>query len=457
MNGQDSNFRMPWPIFVVTAVATYISTLDLSIVNVAFAEIAADFSDVSRGTISWVVTAYSIMYGSLLVVFGRLADRIGRKKMFQWGTAWFLAGSFACAVAPTMGVLIAGRALQGLGGAMMTPASLGLLLAAFPLERRSQAMAWNGAVGALGVASGPTLGAFFVSTFGWRSAFWINVPICLIVIVMAARQVTETPRADTRRPDIGASVFVTLSVASLVWGISRAEEHGWAESLVVGLFVCSVVLGAVVVWRTLHHDEPLLPPALFRSRSFSSANAATFLFGAAFSANILNNVLFLRSVWGYGVLKAGWFSVLAPTMVAVTSFAIGRHISRLGFRRLLVAGPTLFAALVLCEALLLGTDPTPWSEWMPIMFVMGISIGLTFPTLSAAAVNGLSPQQFSLGGAINNTFRQIGSAVGVALVVTVQAATDGIDGFRNGWYLVVLCSLAAAGISMLQPAVTRTR
>lgn len=450
---QKSLSMSPWPCFVVTAIATYISTLDLSIVNVAFAEIAKSFPDVSRGTISWVVTAYSIMYGSLLVVFGRLADRIGRRKMFRWGTIGFLLGSLCCALAPSMGFLIFGRAVQGVGGAMMTPASLGLLLAAFPLERRSQAMAWNGAVGALGVASGPTLGAFFVSAFGWRSAFWINVPICAVVIVMAAVYLSETPRSDTRAPDVGASVFVTLSVASLVWGISRAENHGWTESNVVMLMVAAVVFGIVVVWRTLHHEEPLLPPSLFRSRAFSSANAATFLFGAAFSANILNNVLFLRTIWQYGVLKAGWFSVLAPTMVAVTSFAIGRHISRLGFRRLMVAGPLLFAALVLCEATLLSANPTPWSRWLPIMFVMGVSIGLTFPTLSAAAVNGLTPQQFSLGGAINNTFRQIGSAVGVALVVTVQAATEGFDGFRNGWFLVVACSLAAAAVSLFQPKV----
>lgn len=448
---QQHTSASPWPSFVVTGIATYISTLDLSIVNVAFAEIAKNFPDVSRGTISWVVTAYSIMYGSLLVVFGRLADRVGRRKLFQWGTVGFLLGSLFCALAPSMGVLIFGRAVQGIGGAMMTPASLGLLLAAFPLERRSQAMAWNGAVGALGVASGPTLGAFFVSAFGWRSAFWINVPICAVVIVMAVVYLAETPRSDTRAPDVGASVFVTLSVASLVWGISRAENNGWTESTVVVLLAAAVVLAAVVVWRTLHHEEPLLPPSLFRSRSFSSANAATFLFGAAFSANILNNVLFLRTIWGYGVLKAGWFSVLAPTMVAVTSFAIGRHISRFGFRRLLVVGPVLFAALVMCEAVLLSTDPTPWSRWLPIMFVMGISIGLTFPTLSAAAVNGLMPQQFSLGGAINNTFRQIGSAVGVALVVTVQAATEGFDGFRNGWLLVVACSLAAAAVSVFQP------
>lgn len=443
----------PWPTFVVTAIAAYITTLDLSIVNVAFAEIAADFPDVSRGTISWVVTAYSILYGSLLVVSGRLADRIGRKRLFQFGALLFLVGSLVCAVAPSMIALIVGRAIQGVGGAIMTPASLGLLLSVFSLERRSQAVAWNGAVGALGVASGPTLGAICISAFGWRSAFWINVPICLIVVILATRSVRETPRTDSPRPDIGASVFVTLSVAALVWGISRAEETGWTDQLVLGLFAVAIAFGYVVVRRTMHHEQPLLPPALFKVRSFSVANISTFLFGAAFAANILNNVLFLRIQWQYGVLKAGWFSVLAPVIVAVTSFAIGRHISRIGFRRLLVTGPLAFAVMVAAEALLLTETPKPWTLWLPIMFLMGISIGLTFPTLSAATVHGLPQMSFSLGGAVNNTSRQIGSAVGVALLVTVQASADGIAGFKRGWWFVATCSLLAAVVSLLLPRV----
>ena len=443
----------PWPTFVVTAIAAYISTLDLSIVNVAFAEIAKDFPTASRGTISWVVTAYSILYGSLLVVSGRLADRIGRKRLFQFGTLLFLVGSLICAIASTMGLLIFGRAVQGVGGAIMTPASLGLLLSVFSLERRSQAVAWNGAIGALGVASGPTLGAFFVSTFGWRSAFWINVPICLIAALLAAKFVKETPRTDSPRPDIGASVFVTLSVASLVWGISRAEEHSWSDSLVLYLFVAAVVFGAFVVRRTQKHPVPLMPPALFKVRSFSVANIATFLFGAAFAANILNNVLFLRMVWKYSVLEAGLYSVLAPVIVAVTSFTIGRHISRIGFRLLLVAGPMLFALLVYAGSHLFGTTPTPWSEWLPLMFVLGISIGLTFPTLSAATVHSLPATLFSLGGAINNTSRQIGSAVGVALLVTIQASSDGLHGFQRGWYFIAACSAAAGLVALLLPRV----
>lgn len=446
--------KSPWPTFVVTAIAAYISTLDLSIVNVAFAEIARDFPTVSRGTISWVVTSYSILYGSLLVVSGRLADRIGRKKLFQFGSLLFLVGSFVCAIAPSMGLLILGRAIQGVGGAIMTPASLGLLLSVFSLERRSQAVAWNGAVGALGVASGPTLGAFFVDAFGWRSAFWINVPICLVVVLLAARYVKETPRTDSPRPDIGASLFVTLSVASLVWGISRAEEHSWSDSLVLYLCGAALVFAALVVRRTMNHPQPLLPPALFKVRSFNAANISTFLFGAAFSANILNNVLFLRIIWQYSVLKAGWYSVLAPVVVAITSFTIGRHISRIGFRRLLVGGPILFGVLVFIGSHIFGETPTPWSEWLPLMFVLGISIGLTFPTLSAATVQSLPAAYFSLGGAINNTSRQIGSAVGVALVVTIQASSDGLHGFQRGWYFISACSVVAGLVALFQPAKT---
>jgi MFS family permease len=200
-----------------------------------------------------------------------------------------------------------------------------------------------------------------------------------------------------------------------------------------------------------------MPPAMFKVRSFSVANMSTFLFGAAFSANILNNVLFLRSQWKYSVLEAGLYSVLAPIIVAATSFAIGRHISRIGFRRLLVGGPVLFAGLVLIGSRLFTTTPTPWSEWMPLMFLIGISIGLTFPTLSAATVHSLPPTLFSLGGAINNTSRQIGAAVGVALVVAIQTSTDGLAGFQRGWYFIAACSALAGLVALMQPRVEKAK
>ncbi|HVF33107.1 MAG TPA: DHA2 family efflux MFS transporter permease subunit [Acidimicrobiales bacterium] len=446
--------RVPWATFAVCAVSSYIATLDMSIVNVAFPEIARSFPDVSRGSISWVVTAYSIMFGSLLVVSGRMADRVGRKRMLQTGLGAFAVGSVLCAMSPGLGMLVFGRAVQGVGGALMMPASLGLLLASFPESRRSQAMAWVGAAGALGVASGPTLGALLVSAFGWRSAFWVNVPVCAALVVVAARTVREPARSATPRPDAAAAVLITLAVGSLVWGISRAEEHGWRNTTVLGLLVVSATLVAGVVWRTLRHPVPLLPPSLFSDRTFRVANVATFVFGAAFAANILNNVLFLRSIWSYSVVRAGLFSVLAPVVVAITSIIAGRVMSTVGFRTLLVAGQLVFAAVAVGQATLLDVGPAPWTRWLPLMLVLGISIGFTFPVLTASAVSTLAPAHFALGGAVNNTSRQVGSAVGVALVVTMQSAAPGIDGYRAGWFLVAGCGLLAAAVSVAQPRVT---
>lgn len=445
----------PWGVFAVCAIASYISTLDMSIVNVAFFEIHKSFPNDANSTIAWVVTAYSILFGSLLVVSGRLADQTGRKRFFVLGLSLFLAGSVVCAISHTMALLIAGRAVQGVGGAMMTPASMGLLLSAFPAEKRGQVVAWTGSVGALGVASGPTLGAFFVSTFGWRSAFWINVPVCAVTLLMALRVTRESDPIPGRRPDIGGAVVFTLAVASLVLGISRSETHGWGNSSVLALIALAVVLGLVVARGSVRHPDPLLPAELFRERTFTLANIATLLFGVAFSANILNNVLFQRTIWGFSATKAGLFSVLSPITVAVTSVIVGRKMATVGYKRFALAGPAVLAITVIGSALLLTTDPSPWIPFTPLMFILGIGIGFTFPPLSAYTVIRLSPDRFAVGGAINNTFRQVGAAIGVALVVTIQSSSKGIDGFRNGWIFVAVCSVLALAASAFQPTMTK--
>lgn len=440
-----------WWTFAVSATAAFIAALDLAIVNVAFAEIARSFPGVSRATISWVVTSYSIVFGSLLVVSGRLADRLGRRRIFLQGTALFLLGSVACAAAPNMAILILGRAIQGAGGAMMTPASMGLLLGAFPIQKRSQVVAWTAAVGALGVASGPTLGALVISVFGWRSAFWVNVPICIAVMVITLRVVRESPKQDSRTPDIAASFLLTLGVGALVWSISRVEETSWSDTGVLALAAVAVVLGVAVWRRSLSHPEPLLPPELFRERSFTVANMSSLLFGAAFSGNILNNVLFLRTIWEYSLVRAGLFSVLSPIVVAVVSMLVGRSLSKIGFRPLLIAGPLIFAVTTITQSFALHDTPQPWTRWLPLMFLLGLSIGATFPVLSAAAVFRLPQTRFALGGAINNTFRQIGAAIGVALVVSLQAAADGVDGFHHAWRVCAVLGLATAVVSTAQP------
>lgn len=452
MSEQNSKTMNPWATFVVCAIASYISTLDLSIVNVAFFEIGKDFDGTPRTTVAWVVTAYSILFGSLLVVSGRLADQIGRKKFFLYGTALFLMGSVLCAIAPSMGVLIGGRAIQGIGGAMMTPASTGLLLGAFPPEKRGQVLAWVGSIGALGVASGPTLGAFVISSFGWRSAFWLNVPICIFVILLAIRNTTESPRLTGSRPDLPSAIIFTGAIGSLVWAISRTETHGWLDSSVLQLFALAIFLGFTVVWRSRTKTDPLLPPELFKERTFTMANIATLLFGASFSGNILNNVLFQRTIWQFSATKAGWFSVLSPVVVAITSVIVGKKMALIGYRRLLITGPLITAGTITCSILFLKVEPTPWFPFLPLMFVLGVGLGSTFPPLSACTILRLPQTRFALGGAINNTFRQVGAAIGVALVVTVQTQSEGIQGFRNGWTIALVFSLAAATVSLFQPS-----
>jgi EmrB/QacA subfamily drug resistance transporter len=446
----------PWAVFAVAGIGIFITTLDLSIVNVAYAEIARSFPEVPSAEISWVVTAYTILYGSLLVAGGRTADRLGRKRVFLAGTAIFVVGSVLCGAAPGLGWLVAGRAVQGVGGALLTPATLGLLLGAFPLERRTQVVAMWGGVGALGVASGPTLGALLISAFGWRSAFFVNVPIGALALVGGWYVLRETPREEGARPDyVGAALF-TLGVAALVLGVSQGSEWGWGDPRVVAAFVAAAALLPAFVWRSTHHPAPIIDLGLFRHRSFALANWASLAFGASFSALVLNNVLFLRTVWHYGVLKAGLFSVLAPIVVAVVSVPAGRLASRIGFRAVLVTGPLVVAAGELWYLTQLTAEPQPWTHWIPGSIVLGIGIGLTFPVLTAAAAATLPRQHFALGGAVNNTARQVGAALGVAVLVAVQGSPESPDellaSFRRGWAFALAAALVAAAISLRQPA-----
>ena len=447
----DRRLGGPWTTFWLCAVATYIGTLDFSIVNVAFIEIERAFDGASRTSISWVVTSYSILYGSLLVVSGRTADRIGRRRVFGIGVTLFLVGSVICAAAPSIGVLVAGRAVQGAGASMFTPAALGMMIGAFPPEKRNQMVSWNTAIAALGVASGPTLGALLIGALDWRAAFWVNIPVCGIVLVLMRRVDAPAPTERGSLPDLPAAFFVTLGVAALVWGIAETEVVGLGDIRVWGAFVVAVILGTIVVHRTRTRAQPLLPRVMFANRSMNLANTAMVVFGAAFSANSLNNVLFLRTEWQFGIVKAGLFSVLSPVIVATTSFIVGRNVQRFGLRNLLLVGSALFVLCQLSFLTLVTETPHPWSRWIPMMVLLGLAIGCVAPALAASAVQHAPPAQFALAGALNSTARQIGSALGVAVLVAVQATAVGIGGYRAGWATLAGLAALSGVISLMQP------
>ena len=310
--------RSPWVTFTICSLALFLTTLDLSIVNVAFPDILADF-DISRADASWIVTSYNIFYGSLLLVSGKVADQFGRRRMFLLGLGVFAAGSAIAAVAPGLGVLIVGRAVQGIGGAMIAPASLGLLLAAFPLERRTQVIAMWGGIGALGIASGPSLGALRHLAHRLASSVLDQPadhrchghrrPSCPRRVAQGRERASSRLRrraADHR--GAGAAGARDLALGGV--GLGRPSNRGhdrWPGLLPIPIFVR----------RQRRHPEPILDLALFDSRSFTVANISALTFMGAFAAYALNNVLFLRQAWGYSVLAAGLLTALPPVTVAV--------------------------------------------------------------------------------------------------------------------------------------------
>jgi EmrB/QacA subfamily drug resistance transporter len=444
-------------VFLVTALGAFMASLDLSIVNVAFPALERAFPHDSRAELTWVITGYSIVFGSLLVIAGRTADRLGSRRIFFGGLAVFCVGSALCGLAPSVVLLIAGRVIQGSGAAAMLPSSLGLLLGAFPAERRSQIVALWGGIGALAVATGPSLGAALITAFGWRSAFYVNLPVGLVAWLAGRRLLSRSIGDETRStPDYPGVVLLAGGLAAVVLGISQGPTWGWSSAPVVTTFGVTVGLLFVFVLRSTRHAEPVLDLSLFEARSFSVANIATVLYAMGFFAMLLGNILFLTSVWHYSILRAGLAVTPGPLVVAAVSGPAGRVASKAGFRPVLLAGFAVFAAGLAWFALRVGIRPDYTGIWLPGTLTVGLGIGLTLPVLSAAAVSSLHPERFAVGSAVNQTARQIGGALGVAMLVVIignpTSASSALRSFEHlWWYAAAMAVLAGIICGALNP------
>jgi EmrB/QacA subfamily drug resistance transporter len=444
-------------VFVVTALGAFMASLDLSIVNVAFPALEKTFSHDTRASLAWVITAYSIVFGSLLVIAGRTADRLGSKRIFFVGLAVFCLGSALCGLAPSVALLVAGRVVQGGGAAAMLPSSLGLLLGAFPQEKRSQVVSLWGGVGALAVATGPSLGAALITAFGWRAAFYVNLPVGFVAWMVGRRVLHATPRAAQKSaPDYLGVVLVSGALAALVLAISEGPTWGWTSWSIVTAFVGGIALGSAFILRSSRHPEPVLDLTLFEQRSFTVANAATLLYAMGFFAMLLGNILFLTSVWHYSILRAGLSVTPAPLVVAAVSGPAGRMAARVGFRKVLLVGFTVFALGLLWYATRVGAHASFLAVWLPGSLTAGVGIGMTFPVLSAAAVSSLRPDRFAVGSAVNQTSRQVGGALGVALLVVILGAPrtqlQALANFHHlWWYAAGMAIVAGLACSLLRP------
>jgi EmrB/QacA subfamily drug resistance transporter len=434
----------PNSILAIVCVGICLANLDLFIVNVGLPSIAKDFKDSSLEDLSWILNGYAIAYAALLVFFGRLAERYRRNTSFLLGVALFTVASAACALATSVEGLTAFRVAQAAGAALMTPTSLGLLLASFPPDRRGGAVRTWTAIGGLASALGPLVGGVLV-TVNWRLIFLVNVPIGLIAIVVGWLKLPEVPGHDAPRPNPWAALLVTGGIGSLTLAIVKANDWGWHSNSIIATLLVSIALLAAFVWHCLRSDNPFVDPALFHVRPFTGASLVMLPYSAAFGALLLSIALWEQTAWGWSSLKTGLAIAPGPLFVPITSLLIaGRLIARFGAASVLVIGILFFAGAMAGWAILVGSDPN-----FPLvalgMIPVGIGVGLTFPTLMGVSAASLPPSQFATGSGVINMIRQAGMAIGVALFVAILGFPGNLDeriiAFHRGWWIMVAITL----------------
>ncbi|HEV2812443.1 MAG TPA: MFS transporter [Solirubrobacteraceae bacterium] len=412
----------------------FLAFLDTTIVNTSFPDIREGFRDASPAQLSWVLDGYFIVLAALLVPAGGIADRLGRRRVFLAGAGVFVATSVLCAVAPTWQLLVVARVLQGIGAAILVPASLALLLPLFPPERRAAGVGIWGASAALAAAIGPPLGGVLVEVADWRWIFLVNLPLGAAVVLAGVRGLDESrDPAAMRLPDLPGSALAAVALGLLALALVEGNAWGWGSAETLGSFAGAAILTAVVAARCLSHPRPIVDPALLRIRSFRNGTLGTLLFAAAFFSMILGNILFLTGVWGYSVLDAGLAVAPGPLASAIVAGPAGTLADRFGHSAIIVPGTLFYAAglLVLRGA---GLEPDYVGTWLPGQALVGIGIGLAFPTLGAAAAADIPPERFGVAAAVTGAGRQLGAVLGTALLIaivgepeTVLAAADVAD------------------------------
>ncbi len=439
-----------WAILGVTSLAVFAVLLDALVLFVAFPAIQRSFSAVSNGQLSWVLNAYTIVYGALLVPMGRFADLVGRKKVFLAGATVFTAASVLCGLAAAPAWLIAARVVQAIGGAMLTPASLALTLAAFPQEQRAIAVTLWGAVGALAVVAGPPIGSVIVQSFGWPGVFFLNLPVGLAAVLVGRTIIRESrDESSGTFPDALGILLLIVGAALLAFGIVQSQAWGWSNVSIWGALLIGLVILSAFIARSSRVASPALDLTLFRDRTFRRANAAMFLFSVAFTAMFFGSILFLTHVWGYSLVQAGLATMPGPLMVVMFAPLAGRIAAVRGHRVLLVPGGLFYTAGALILTLFVHVTPQFLAVWLPATLVTGIGVALVLPVLSSAAVQHVPQQKLAVGSGVNQAIRQFGTVLGVSLTFALLGSEpDTVELFRNIFVLMMVGGLSVSVLSL---------
>jgi EmrB/QacA subfamily drug resistance transporter len=395
--------------------------MDVTIVNVALPAIQHDLR-ASLSGLQWIVDAYTLVVASLLMLSGSLSDRFGRRRVFQIGLVLFISGSLLCSLAQTIGELVAFRAVQGLGASMLNPVALSIIANAFksPKDRARAVGVW-GAVGGLSFALGPLLGGALTQTIGWRSIFWINIPIGLSAVALAIKFIPESKAARARRFDPAGQILVFSGLASATYAVIEGPEAGWNSPLIVGLFAAAAAILATFLWYEPRRKDPLVDLRFFRSIPFSSATILALCSFASFAGFLFLNALYLQQERGFSAFHTGLCTLPLAAMMTIGSPLSGRLVGSYGTRpALLIAGMGfLFSTLLLTRL----SVSTPLGILLVAYGLFGTGLGMVNPAITNNAVAGMPLSQAGVAAAIASTGRQVGAAMGVAVAGTVVAAS----------------------------------
>jgi NTE family protein len=442
----------PSRVLLVSAFGAFLAFLDATIVNVAFPSIQESFPTTSIGGLSWVLNGYNIVFAAFLIVMGRLTDLLGRRRAFVAGVFIFTLASALCGAAPSLELLVAARVLQALGAAMLVPASLALVVDAFPDEKRAHAIGLWGATAAVAAGLGPPMGGALVELGGWRWAFLVNIPFGLAAVWAARSQLVESRAPGVRRiPDLRGAALLVAGLAALNLGIVRGNDWGWSSANTLGTFVVTAVLLGLFVASSRAHRTPLLDPALLRIPTFGVASLATVLAGFGFYAYLLTNILWLQYIWRYSVLEAGLALVPGAVVAAVVAARLGPLANRFGYRPFVVPGAIVWAGAYVWYHQQVGVEPAFWTEWMPGQVISGIGVGATLPLLGSAALAAVPGARYATASALVSSARQLGGVLGIAVLVVVlddPTPTTAVAAFHDGWMLSIVAFLAVAVLSL---------
>jgi EmrB/QacA subfamily drug resistance transporter len=432
-------------VLAICCMSILIVGLDNTIVNVALPSIGSELHTTVSG-LQWTVDAYTLVLASLLMLSGSMGDRLGRRRVFQTGLALFTIASLLCSVAPSLGWLIAFRMLQAVGGSMLNPVAMSIIRTVFTDAReRAQAIGLWGATVGVSLALGPVVGGALVQSDGWRSIFWINVPVGIAALGLTVRFVPESRAPRARRLDPLGQILVIVLLASLTYGIIEAPTAGWLspQTIALALLAAGALLALALYER--RRVEPLIEPRFFRSVPFSGASAIAILAFSALGAFLFLNTLYLQEIRGLSALRAGLYTLPIAAMTLIFAPLSGRLVGRRGPRWALVVGGL---GIMLGGALMTGiASSTALDSLLPAYFVFGIGFGMVNPPITNTAVLGMPPAQAGVAAAVASTSRQVGQTLGVAIAGAIAAAgavkvgAGFVGASHAGWWLVAGCGL----------------